>query len=248
MLIVPAAGIGSRLKSDRPKFLVPVAGRTMIEWLVELHRPHVSRVVLVVSPPFADQARELLARVTDLPADVMVQARPTGMLDAVMVGQPIVADHAVSDVWITWCDQIAIHPRTAARLAAASAARGPAGLVMPVVHRDDPYIHFERDAGGTITRVLQRREGDVMPASGEGDVGLFSLSKDAYLEELTAYASSTEQGAATGERNLLPFIPWLAARSAVVTFPCVDKMESIGVNTPDELRAVEAYLVERERR
>jgi bifunctional N-acetylglucosamine-1-phosphate-uridyltransferase/glucosamine-1-phosphate-acetyltransferase GlmU-like protein len=247
-LIIPAAGAGSRLKSDLPKFLVVVAGRTLLEWLLDLYRPYVSHLVLVVNPLFADRAREFLAQLTDVSVEVVVQAYPTGMLDAVMLGQPIARAGDYFEVWVTWCDQVAIHPQTAERLALESGSRRGAGVVMPVVVRHDPYIHFERDQNGTITRVLQRREGDVMPPSGEGDVGLFSFSRSAYLEDLTAYAAAARKGTMTGERSLLPFIPWLASKSGVVTFPCVDAMESIGVNTPQELLAIETYLLERTRR
>ena len=50
LLIIPAAGAGSRLQTSTPKFLVPVSGRPMIEWLVDLYRPYVSRIVLIVEP------------------------------------------------------------------------------------------------------------------------------------------------------------------------------------------------------
>jgi len=49
-------------------------------------------------------------------------------------------------------------------------------------------------------------------------------------------------GTTTGERNFLPFVPWLAQRRLVATFPCTDPMEAVGINTPDELRQVEAWL------
>ena len=81
-----------------------------------------------------------------------------------------------------------------------------------------------------------------MPAEGESDMGLFSLSRQAFERDLRAYARELTRGAATGERNFLPFIPWLAARDTVVTFPCTDPMEAVGVNTPDELQAVETWL------
>ena len=64
---------------------------------------------------------------------------------------------------------------------------------------------------------------------------------------LPAYAREVQVGEATGERNFVPFVPWIAATHEVVTFPAMDEMEAVGVNTPDELRAVEAYLRERER-
>ena len=49
-------------------------------------------------------------------------------------------------------------------------------------------------------------------------------------------------GRGTGERNFLPFIPWLAGRKPVVTFPCTDPMEALGINTPEDLQQVEAWL------
>jgi bifunctional N-acetylglucosamine-1-phosphate-uridyltransferase/glucosamine-1-phosphate-acetyltransferase GlmU-like protein len=247
-LIIPAAGAGSRLKTDLPKFLVPVAGRTMLEWLLRLYASHVSELVLVVGPGFVDEARHLLRRTTTLPAQVIVQRHPTGMLDAVLLGLPVGQSTPFHEVWITWCDQIAIHPRTVERLAEHSGSRGEAGLIMPVAFRREPYIHFERDESGRIARVLQRREGDIMPAVGEGDAGLFSFSHPAYARDLPEYARTVGRGAATGERNLLPFIPWLSSRKTVLTFPCVEEMESVGVNTPEDLLKVEAHLTARERR
>jgi hypothetical protein len=120
--------------------------------------------------------------------------------------------------------------------------RPSAALVMPTARQHDPYIHLERNAQGHIVRVLHRREGDHLPPVGESDVGLFGLSRDTFLNALPEFAASAGTGGATGERNFLPFIPWVAARREIVTFPCVDAMEAIGVNTPDELRLVERYL------
>jgi hypothetical protein len=115
---------------------------------------------------------------------------------------------------------------------------------MPTVIREDPYIHFERDRTGRITRVLHRREGDVMPRRGEGDIGLFALSRLACMELLPQYAREVEIGGATGERNFLPFIPWLSREHEIVTFACAHPMEAVGVNTPEELRMVENYLAD----
>ena len=123
-----------------------------------------------------------------------------------------------------------------------------APLILPTVRRHHPYIHLQRDVSARIVRVLHRREGDALPDVGESEMGLFSLSRAAYLEQLPEFAGQPEIGAATGERNFLPFIPWIAARGGVTTFPCVDEEESIGVNTPEDLRAIEAYLTARDGR
>jgi len=247
ILIIPAAGTGSRLQTSTPKFLVPLSRRPMIDWLIDLYRPYVSRIVLIVNPASADEARRR-ASASEVPMDVEVQKIPTGMLDAVLLGYERVKQSAATRIWVTWCDQIAIHPRTIGRLSELSTVHADAPIVMPVAFRKDPYIHLERDSQSRIVRVLHRREGDAMPDVGESDAGLFSFSRDAFLTQLPAYAVALETGAGTGERNLLPFIPWIAERGDVVVFPCLEDIESVGINTPEELREVEAHLARRQRR
>lgn len=246
LLLVPAAGAGSRLQSALPKCLVPVAGRTMLRRIIELWAPWVAECIVVAAPGFAEAAALQARAATTKPVHVQIQERPTGMLDAVELARSVVLASKARRVVVTWCDQVAIHPRTAKRLIVAGDAQPGAGIVMPVVKRPDPYVHFDRDARGRISRVRQRREGDAMPDIGESDAGLFSFSRSVYLNELAAYAALAPQGSATEERNLLPFIPWFASRGEVVTFRCVDAMESVGINTPAELAAVQEYLTRRE--
>src|SRR5262249_55054470 len=145
-------------------------------------------------------------------------------------------------IWITWCDQVAIRPGTLRRLADLSEQQPVPDLVFPTVRKTDPYIHFDRDGDGVITGVRHRREGDPMPEWGEGDSGLFALSRKAWLDYLPAFAAEPAQGAATGERNFLPFIPWLARRGRVVTYSVEHEAESLGVNTVSDARFIEEYI------
>lgn len=82
-----------------------------------------------------------------------------------------------------------------------------------------------------------------MPDFGETDMGLFDLSLKAYLDELPVFAKDARESSATGERNFLPFIPWLATRAVVDSIQGVATIETVGINTPDELAAVEAHLI-----
>jgi NDP-sugar pyrophosphorylase family protein len=219
----------------------------MLEWLIALHRMYVDEIIIVVHPSSEREVREFGGK-TGARLAYEIQSAPTGMLDAILLARDRVGTTGASHVWVTWCDQVAVHPQTVRNLAEQSAMRPHVPLVMPTVMRDDPYIHFARDTRGRITSVLQRREGDVMPARGESDMGLFSLSREAFLDELPAFAANSLTGGSSGERNFLPFIPWIAERSEIVTFPGVDEMEAVGVNTPSELEAVARYLALRERR
>jgi bifunctional N-acetylglucosamine-1-phosphate-uridyltransferase/glucosamine-1-phosphate-acetyltransferase GlmU-like protein len=100
---------------------------------------------------------------------------------------------------------------------------------------------------GRILDIRHQREGDEMPAVGESDMGLFSLSRTAYFDRLVAFAAEVEPATKTRERNFLPFIPWLSKQGAVVqTFPCRDHEEAIGINTPDDLQLIERYLARRD--
>lgn len=243
LLIVPAAGLGSRLGGSVPKLLASVGGRAMLDHLLELHSG-VDRVALVVHPTAEAAVRTRTGGTVDL----FVQHEPTGMLDAIMLARPAVEAQQPRRVCITWCDQIGIHPRTIRRLAELTAPPSGPALVLPTCRRSNPYIHFERGPDGAVRRVLQRREGDAMPEVGESDAGLFDLSRAAFLHSLPEYAETVTADSGTGERNFLPFVPWLSSRASVVTFPCVDQEEAIGVNTPVELRLVERYLRERAQR
>lgn len=243
LLIIPAAGRGSRLGSSLPKVLVPVGGVPMLDRLLSLHREAVDRVVLVVHPAFADEVRRHAAGHRDAARiEYVVQQLATGMLDAILLGLPAADRHQPSSVWVTWCDQVAVHPKTIQRLASRTSSDAHDALVMPTVRRPDPYIHLQRNAGARIVRVLHRREGDAMPEAGESDMGLFALSPSTYRDLLPQYAREVEIGQTTGERNFLPFIPWLARTHTVTTFACENPMEAIGINTPEELAIVEEYL------
>ena len=244
VLVIPAAGLGSRLGAERPKLLVPVGGVPMIDRLARLYHQHVARIVLIVHPSFHSEVRRHVAG-WPVSVTLAVQERPTGMLDAILLGADPVRTADSDEVWITWCDQVGVHPATIARLAAALGTPPAGALALPTVATPQPYVHFERDAGGAIARVRHRREGDVMPATGESDMGLFALTTATYLDDLPRYAERPEIGHVTGERNFLPFIPWMAARRPVITFPSADAMEAVGVNTREELARVERYLADR---
>lgn len=81
-----------------------------------------------------------------------------------------------------------------------------------------------------------------MPGEGESDMGLFSLSGDCYRRLLPRYARDATLGRDTGERNFLPFIPWLAGGGTVRTVGSHAPIEALGVNTPEDLAQMERHL------
>ena len=243
-LIVPAAGKGTRLGAGVPKWRTPVAGRPMIDYVLDRHRPHCAAVILVVSPESREEAERYLAA-RSIDGQVAVQTAATGMLDAILLGRDLALASSPDRVWITWCDQIAISAASAARLASLDGVANAPAVVMPTVRQSPPYIHFDRNADGRLAGVRQRREGDGMPETGESDAGLFSLSADAVERLLPDFAASVAVGAGTGERNFLPFLVWAAARTRVETFT-IDPVEAAGINTRDDLARFERHVASKD--
>ena len=194
----------------------------MLDRLLDLYRAHVRpRASSSSIPSFADQMAEAVRAMSSRRSSCVEQPTPTGMLDAILLARARSRASAAEHVWITWCDQVAVHPETVQ-----PARRDRSGE--PAARRwscrrcggAHPYIHLERDAAGRIVRVLHRREGDAMPEVGESDMGLFSLLARGLSRAAPGeFAEAPEVGAATGERNFLPFIPWIAARGDGADLP-----------------------------
>lgn len=240
VLIIPAAGRGSRLGTSTPKALVAVNGRPMLDHLVDLYAPFVQGIVVVAHPSFSDEVRAWGRGCAIV--SVAEQAQPTGMLDAILAAAADVRARRPRDVWITWADQVGVQPETLRRLDAAMSEVPMPALALPTVRKERPYTHLERDASGRISRLLQKREGDVMPEEGESDMGVFALSAEAFDRDLENYAREVVPGSGTGERNFVPFVPWIAQRARAVTVACTDPREAIGINTAEDLAAVEQWL------
>ncbi len=241
VMIIPAAGLGSRLCVPVPKVLVEVNRRPMIEYIFDLYSDLVDSFVLVVSP----QAETLIVEYTKsspVSCTTVVQNSPTGMLDAILVPMQDLRSSRPAQIWISWCDQVAIQAETVRKLSAICTQEENWHLVLPTIRRRQPYIHLEQDAEGVIRTILHRREGDPMPDLGLSDMGLFALSEAAYFDLLPVYASDVPTGHATGERNFLPFITWLNNHGKTRIMEGSHYMESVGINTPQDLKKVEEWL------
>jgi bifunctional UDP-N-acetylglucosamine pyrophosphorylase/glucosamine-1-phosphate N-acetyltransferase len=239
--IIPAAGRGSRLGYDRPKILYPIAGRPVLDWLLDFLQPNCSRLVFVLSPDGRLTVREELERAIPGRYDIVVQEVPTGMGDAVGLALDAVGTRHVV---VVWGDQVAL--RRSSVDACLRLHDGPleADVTCPTVFRANPYIHFDRDSSGRICALRQAREGDLMPERGESDTGFFCFRAGALRRLLEQQRQNPQQaGALTREFNLLPVIP-LAAKLglSVITPRLMTLEETVGVNSTGDAAVVEAFL------
>jgi bifunctional UDP-N-acetylglucosamine pyrophosphorylase / glucosamine-1-phosphate N-acetyltransferase len=238
--VVPAAGRGSRLDFHLPKILYPVAGRMIVEWLLDFLLPNCESIVFVLSPDGRTSVEEELRRLIPRRFRIVVQEVPTGMGEAVELALPAVRTPHVA---IVWGDQVALKRSSVEACLRLHLGPLEPDVTCPTVVRPRPYIHFERGADGGISGLLQAREGDPMPAEGESDAGFFCFRTDCarrLLQELRA--SDQMIGAATRELNFLPVIPLAAQECTVITPQVMTLEETMGVNSREEAALIQRFL------
>jgi bifunctional N-acetylglucosamine-1-phosphate-uridyltransferase/glucosamine-1-phosphate-acetyltransferase GlmU-like protein len=162
------------------------------------------------------------------------------MGDAVALALPQVKTRHAA---VVWGDQVALRRESVESCMRLHEGPLQPSVTCPTVMRANPYIHFDRDETGRLVGLRQAREGDSMPETGESDTGFFCFETAALWRLLDRLrAENGGMGTVTREFNLLPVIP-LAARREVVLTPRVMRLEeTVGVNTREDVAAVEAFL------
>jgi len=239
--VIPAAGRASRLGYGRPKILYPVAGRPILDWLLEFLSPNCASVVVVVSPEGKDEITRELDRRKLRRFEIVVQQTPTGMGEAVELALPaVLTPHVV----IVWGDQVSLRRESVEQCLRLHQGDLQPDVTCPTVTRAHPYVHFDRDAQGQIIGVRLAHEGDLMPDRGESDTGLFCFRTQVLQRLLAELRLTSSLGASTREFNFLPVIP-LAARQGLVLTPQFMRVEeTVGVNTKEDAVAIERFLLD----
>lgn len=239
--IIAAAGKGSRLGYHLPKILFPVAGRPILEWLLELVVPVCKTIVLVLSLDGRAYVEPILERLIPGRYKIAIQPHPIGMGDAIQIGA---AEVSTLHTAVMWGDQVALRADSVAAVTRLHAGPLQPHLTVPTVLRDAPYIHFERHPDGRIARLLQAREGDAMPARGESDAGFFCF-RTSVLRQLLAQVceQAGTLGSCTADFNLLPVIPFAANKGQTILTPHIMEVEeTIGINSPSDVELLEPFL------
>jgi len=243
VMIIPAAGRGTRLSFEGPKLLYPLAGKTLLSYLIARYQPYIDLFIVVINPD-AEKAvqKELDILLGESSAEFLIdfQHEATGMLDAITMPMTALQERQddIGHVWISWCDQASITAATAKKLNGELSFLSKSTkhyMAMPTAKVTEPYIHLQRDEQGRVCKILQRRENDDMPAIGENDCGLFAMSGRTYFHDLKTFANMDQtMGSETQERNFLPFIAWLNQTKEVSTFPVSHPIETLGINTAED--------------
>jgi len=158
-VVLLAAGKGTRMKSDIPKVLHPIAGRPMVRHaLAAADALGAERCVVVVGPGMEDVERAVA------PLPTAVQRRQQGTAHAVLAARDILADfHNERDeptVLVLYADTPLIRTETLARMVAAR--RAGAAVVVLGFRPEDPaeYGRLLLDGAGGLQAIVEYRDAD----------------------------------------------------------------------------------------
>ncbi len=240
LAIVLAAGKGTRMNSDLPKVLIEVAGRPMLAYVLDaLRKGGVGRIALVVGHR-QELVREQMAGQPDL--EFVVQPEQLGTGHAVLVCRGLIEAHK-GPVLVVAGDAPLMQAESIAALLA-EYERQPAGCILGTVTKANPtgLGRILRNAEGEFIGIVEEKDAtDAQRRIQEVNMSYYVFDPRYLLHALDNLRNDNVQ-----REYYLTDCPGVMINQEVevrainVLKPC----ETLAVNTPEELAAVEAAMRE----
>jgi bifunctional UDP-N-acetylglucosamine pyrophosphorylase / glucosamine-1-phosphate N-acetyltransferase len=192
--VILAAGLGTRMKSDKAKVLHAVAGRPMIEYPVAMARALGSSRIICVLGHQADAVRAAVeSRFGAGSIEVAIQAEQRGTGHAVLMTEPQLDGHD-GLVLILYGDTPLLSQAVLERMIAGASSTT---LTMMTARLPDPrgYGRIIRDGSGKFVRIVEEK--DATPDQkriDEINAGIYCGPARFFLETLRSVGSNNAQG------------------------------------------------------
>lgn len=237
--VILAAGKGTRMKSDLPKVLHELAGRSLLDHVMDTSAAAgIDRMVVVVGHK-ASLVEDTCARPG---VDFVLQEPQLGTGHAVQMAVPSLRSGGYCVVLAG--DVPLLRTQTLTRLVEGTISSGASAVVLTCVVDDAAaYGRIIKDASGQITKIVEAV--DASPeelAVGEYNTGVFCFKTEKLIEALNNLTTDNKQG----EYYLTDTVAWLVSQGqpveAVIT---EDPDEVVGINTVEQLAEVAGILARR---
>ena len=230
--VVLAGGLGTRMRSARPKHLHPLLGRRLVDWVIDAGRAlEPARLVVVSSPDFAGEFDGV---------EVAVQETARGTGDALASAKDALAAHT-GEVLVLSGDSPLLRPETLASLLETHRG-GDAAATVLTFRRNDPgsYGRIVRGDDGSVRAIVEA------PDATPEELALDEVNSSIYVfrgEALWPALDRLDTANAQDELYLTDAVRHLAdAGERVIAFEADDPTEPEGVNTRVELAEAAAAL------
>ena len=240
-LVILAAGKGTRMNSDLPKVLHPIAHAPMLAHAMAAGAVLEPQRTVIIAGHGAEAVAAMVAE-TDETAQVVIQAEQLGTGHAVAQARAAL-DGFDGDVVVLFGDTPFLRPDTLDRMIA---ARGAHDLVILGFDTADPAARYGRliSANGQLEKIVEYK--DATPeerAISFCNSGLMACDA-ATLFELVAEIGNDN---AQGEYYLTDIVELAQARGLSVTAVKCDEAETLGINSRADLAAADAVFQARAR-
>jgi bifunctional UDP-N-acetylglucosamine pyrophosphorylase / glucosamine-1-phosphate N-acetyltransferase len=235
VVVILAAGQGTRMRSTVQKLLHPLCGRAIIQWPVAAARAAGAGKIVVVDGP-----ERRLQEALDGTVTLVVQERPLGTADALRSAMGEVGED--DTVVVVTGDAPLIRPETLRALVDSHEASGAAGTIVTMTLEDPSgYGRVVRAPDGTVERVVETKApGDASELElhiREVSTGMFAFDGGALAGALAEVRADNAQG----EHYLPDVLPILRAHERTVeAFVLSDPDELLGINDRVQLAEVTA--------
>jgi bifunctional UDP-N-acetylglucosamine pyrophosphorylase/glucosamine-1-phosphate N-acetyltransferase/UDP-N-acetylglucosamine pyrophosphorylase len=238
LAVVLAAGLGTRMKSELPKVLVPVLGRPMIDYVLDaLKQAGIGRVIVVVGY----RAELVQAHLADREGiEWALQSERLGTGHAVKMAQPLFARHQ-GPVVVVAGDSPLLQPRSVQALVAHFWQRRPACL-LGTLHKADPtgLGRIIRDDQGAFVGIVEEKDA----TSQQRQITEVNMSTYVFEAADLCWALDRLRNDNRQREFYLTDCPGLlkAAGRPVEALPILQPCEALSINTPEELQWVEVEM------
>lgn len=221
-IIILAAGKGTRMKSNLPKVMHLLAGKPLVQHVIDRARELSARKIHLVVGHGAEHVESSLAA-ADLTFSLQAQQLGTG--HAVL--QALDKLHSDSRVLILYGDVPLIRTETLSQLIEL-AGDSSMGLLTVKLANPAGYGRIVRDASGTVTAIVEQKDATLEQLLiSEGNSGVMAVTAKQLRRWLPQLSSTNAQG----EYYLTDVIALAAAEQTQVnTVLASNEVEVLGVN------------------
>ena len=234
--IILAAGMGTRMRSAKPKVMHAVAGLPILGHVIMAARSAGVERIVVVAAPDAEEVRTYAA---SLDAQTVIQDRQLGTGHAAAAASPALGDFS-GEVVVCYGDMPLM---TSATLEGSFAARRKAGLAVVAFHsKSNAYGRVIKGPDGLLDRIVEFKDANEEERKVDlCNAGIVSADAQSFFR----WAAKLKNDNAQREYYLTD-VPFIAKEDgAGCAIVVADEGEMMGVNSRAELAQAEAAMQQR---
>ncbi|QNB47366.1 bifunctional UDP-N-acetylglucosamine diphosphorylase/glucosamine-1-phosphate N-acetyltransferase GlmU [Thermanaerosceptrum fracticalcis] len=234
--VVLAAGLGTRMKSNMPKVLHRVAGKPMIQHVINsLRFADVENIILVLG-----YQAERVESVLGAGFQIVYQKEQLGTGHAVLQALPLLQQYSSGDCLVVCGDTPLLRGQTLKRLREKHNEAGAKATILTALLSDPTgYGRIIKNAQGVEKIVEEKDAAEEEKAVREINTGAYCFSIESLKEKLALLTPANAQG----EYYLTDVIKYLVEDGEKVdTLLLTDPNEAMGINNRRQLAEAEVQM------